>query len=372
MDGKMEIFSLLATPLGIAMKWLYIWLQNYGWTIILFTVLAKILMFPLSIKQQKSTAKTSAYQPMIQEIQKKWANDKAKQNQELQKFYEENNIKLAAGCAPAILNMFVVLGMIAVIQAPLKYILQMPEATINDGAAIIKHYNPESNIDEASASYTRQSILIGEIKENPQRFIDGVSLKDAEGKDYEAKIDTAQIKNVTEFNFEFLGLNLANAPKLRMDRYLILPIISVLTMLLSQLIAMKTNPAAAQQGNQMMMITLVTGVMFGFYAFRVPVGFSLYYTMSNIMQIFQQMALRKMYDPQKIKEEIAAEIEARRAEKKAKKKVTVQSEDGKAVNLDVSEAELNKMRLAKARELDEKKYLAEEETENSTKKEEDE
>lgn len=356
MDGIMAIFSVLATPLGIAMKWLYTLLQNYGWTIIVFTILARVLMFPLSIKQQKSTARMSAYQPMIQEIQKKWANDKNKQNQEVQKFYEENNIKMTAGCAPMLVNMLVIFGMIAVIQAPLNYILQVPETAIDQGVAIVKHFDPESNIDSGSSSYTRQSILIGEIKENPQRFIEGVTATDADGKEFHAAIEAAQVEKVKEFNFEFLGLNLANAPRLNFDRYLIMPILSVLTMFASQFIVMKTSPTSGQQGGQMMIMTLLMGVMFGFYAFRVPVGFSLYYTVSNVMMLFQQLVLRKIYDPLKIREEIEVEMEARRAAKKAKKKVVVRDDEGDVVSLDVSEAELNKLRLARAREMDAKRY----------------
>ena len=65
----MNIFGFLAPLLGWIMEWIYRFIPNYGWTMILFTLLARLLMFPLSIKQQKSTARMSAIQPMMQEIQ---------------------------------------------------------------------------------------------------------------------------------------------------------------------------------------------------------------------------------------------------------------------------------------------------------------
>ena len=71
------------------MEWIYRFIPNYGWTMILFTLLARLLMFPLSIKQQKSTARMSAFQPMMQEIQKKYANDKQRQNEEMMKLQQD-------------------------------------------------------------------------------------------------------------------------------------------------------------------------------------------------------------------------------------------------------------------------------------------
>ncbi len=350
----MGIFSILASPLGIAMQWLYTFLQNYGFAIILFTILVRALTFPLGIKERKGTARTMAYQPMLQEIQKKWANDKRKQQQEVQKFYEENNIKMAGGCAPMLVNMLVLFGMIAVIQSPLNYILQVPADQVQNAVAIVKHYDPQSTIDTDNP-VAQQSAIIEAIKQNPDRFIEGVPAKTEDGTAYTANVGVAEVEKVQEFNFQFLGLNLAGAPQMKFDAYLIWPILSVLTMLLSQVIIMKTNPSP-QGGKSMIIMSVIMGAMFGFYAFTVPVGFSLYYTISNVMMLVQQMVLRKMYDPAKIREEIEAEMEARRAAKKAKKKVTVVDEAGEEKTLDVGEAELNRLRLERARALDAKRY----------------
>ena len=96
----MNFLGFLAPLLGIIMEWIYKLIPSYGWTLIIFTLLTKILMFPLSVKQQKSTARMSAYQPMMQEIQKKWANDKNRQQEELMKFQQETGMSMTAGCLP--------------------------------------------------------------------------------------------------------------------------------------------------------------------------------------------------------------------------------------------------------------------------------
>ena len=92
---------ILGYPLGLIMRLLYNILHSYGWSLIIFTLLVKLVMVPLSIKQQKSSAKMAAIQPQMQEIQKMYAKNQQKMNEELQKLYQlmlklhlENMIRL--------------------------------------------------------------------------------------------------------------------------------------------------------------------------------------------------------------------------------------------------------------------------------------
>lgn len=359
----MQILGFLATPLAFVMRLLYGFLQNYGWTIIVTTIILRLLMFPLTMMQQKNQARMSAFQPMIQEIQKKWANDKNRQNQEVMKFQEEHNIKMTAGCLPMVVNMVVLFSLIVVIQAPLNYMLKVPAEEIGYGVQIVEYYNPESKISENA--YTKESILIGEITENPEIFIKGFE-DDATGE--VVAMDPDVVKEIENFNFEFLGLNLAITPTFAFNVYLILPILSVLTMFASQFIIMKTS-GQNQMGGQMWIMTIVMGLFFGWYAFTVPVGFSLYYTASNVVMTLQQLLVRRIYNPEDIKQQIMDEIEEKRKAKKAKKQVTVKDESGKTVTKEMSDSEIAKVRLAKARALDEERYGGEASEEDEQKAE---
>lgn len=351
-----SIFGFLAPPLGYVVQFIYSLVQNYGWTLILFTILIRVVLFPLAIRQQKSTARMGAYQPMLQEIQKKWANDRNRQNQEVQKFYQENNIKMTAGCLPMVINLIVLFGVIAVIQAPLQYIVHVPEDQIAAGIQIVEHYYPEKEMSKNT--YTQQSILIGEMQENPQYFLDGVEVEGEDGKTTLTQVAPEWVDAITEFNFEFLGLDLSQAPSMNFNRNLILPILSVLTMLGSQVIIMKFSGQGAQQGKAMMWImTLVMGVVFAVFAFRIPIGFSLYYTASNCVMTVQQLIVKKIYDPKKIREQLEQEIEARRKAKKEQQKaktVIVTADDGEVQEL--TETDAVKARLERARRLDALKY----------------
>ena len=90
------ILNLIATPLGWLMNIIYQVVGNYGVTLILFTLLTKVILFPLAWNQKKSTIKMSAFQPMINDINKKYANDKMKQQEELTRLQQENGFSMTS------------------------------------------------------------------------------------------------------------------------------------------------------------------------------------------------------------------------------------------------------------------------------------
>ena len=111
-----------------------------------------------------------------------------------------------------------------------------------------------------------------------------------------------------------------------------------------------------QMSGSMKFLPWAMSIMFGFITFTVPVGFSLYYTASNVFALAQSIVLKKMYNPEKIKQQVQEEIEAKRAERKKKKQVKVVAADGAEVVKDVSQAELDRIRLERARQMEDERY----------------
>ena len=107
--------NILGYPLGLIMRLLYNILHSYGWSLILFTLLVRLVLVPLSIKQQKSSAKMAAIQPQMQEIQKMYAKNQTKMNEELQKLYQREKYNPAGGCLPMLITLLVLFGLIDVI-----------------------------------------------------------------------------------------------------------------------------------------------------------------------------------------------------------------------------------------------------------------
>lgn len=113
---------MIAKPLGLLLSFLYGIVSNYGITIILFTVIVKLLMLPLTFHQMKQTKQMGEIQPKIKELQEKYKNDKEKLNIKTMELYKEYKINPLGGCLPLLIQMPIIFGLFAVLREPIKYI----------------------------------------------------------------------------------------------------------------------------------------------------------------------------------------------------------------------------------------------------------
>ncbi len=87
------------------LNWIYSWLGNYGWSVVLFTLLIRLVMLPLDIKSKKSMRAMSKVQPQLQALQAKYANDKEKLNQKTMELYKKEHVSPTAGCLPMLISL---------------------------------------------------------------------------------------------------------------------------------------------------------------------------------------------------------------------------------------------------------------------------
>lgn len=112
-----NIFDLLVNkPLGFIIEQIYKLGLNYGWSIIIFTIIVKLIILPLNIKSQKAMRKQQKVQPILMELQKKYANDREKLSTETMKVYKENNISMMGGCLPLLIQFPILIGLWNVIR----------------------------------------------------------------------------------------------------------------------------------------------------------------------------------------------------------------------------------------------------------------
>lgn len=115
------ILGVIAKPLGILLDLLYGFINNYGITIIIFTVLVKLCLYPLYIKQTKSTAKIAEVQPKMEALQRKYANDKETLNIKMAELYKEEKFNPMGGCLPMLIQMPIIMGLFALLRNPMRY-----------------------------------------------------------------------------------------------------------------------------------------------------------------------------------------------------------------------------------------------------------
>ena len=340
MDKGMNFFYILSGPLGYVMEWIYKLLPNYGWDIILFTLLINIVKIPLQLSQQKSMAKMSAFQPMIMDIQTKYKDKPEKQQEELMKLQQDYGYKPTAGCVPMLLNFLVIFGVIGVVYNPLERIFHISAAALAAAGEAL------TAAGVSFTAITRDTNIIAQVVAGNSSVIGCFSAD--------------QIATITEFSqhMNFLGIDLTRIPQIGLSLDLVLPLLSVVTMFLSTHISMK---ASGQQMQGSMKVTMyLMPLMYLFFCFTYPLAFSLYYVISNIVMTVQTQVMRKIYDPEKMRKEVEAQIEEKKKQqKRGVKSTTVKVTDpktGKVTEKNLSASEMNKCRLEYARKLDAERY----------------
>ena len=339
------ISEIFGYPLGYIMQGCYYLTHNYALSLLLFTLVTKVLLFPLAVKQQKSTAQMAVFQPKITEIQKKFANDKKKQQDEMMKLYSDYGYNPAGGCLPMLIQFPILFGLIDVIYKPLTHIIRIPSDVITKGIEIAKEL-PGITVN----SINPQVSLISAVQTSPDAF----------GKIFSA----GQMTKIQEINFSFFGLDLSQMPQLAFNAALLIPILAGLSMILSSVCSMKFSGsgqamAAGAGGNTSKFMLYGMSIFSAVFAFQVPMGVGLYWIFQNVILIGQSYLLNRIYNPKKLA--VAYEEKMKAVQESKKKKVKIEVEDKKTgskkvVEKTLSEKEINLLRLAKARELDAKKY----------------
>ena len=113
--------NIIAEPLSRLMHLVYDLVGHYGISIIVFTVIVKLLMIPLTVKQAKSMKNMQEIQPKINEIQKQYKNDKEKMNQKVMELYKEHNVNPMGGCLPLLIQFPIIIGLFTVLRTPEEY-----------------------------------------------------------------------------------------------------------------------------------------------------------------------------------------------------------------------------------------------------------
>ncbi len=327
------ITTFIPSTLGIAMRFIQGFAGSYWLSLLLFALFIKIILFPLALKQQQSSAKMAAFQPVLADIQKTYANDKQKQQEEFMRLQQEHGYSPLSGCLPLLIQMPILFGLIDVVYQPLSYIINASNETITAGMELI---------GLNSADRTAETTLIGNIQQNPEQFA-GVFSAD-------------EISRIIALDLNFFGINLATIPSFSdFDIIWLVPIISCLTMVLSMTIT--TKMSGTQLQGSMKAMPYISSLMFLYFGFTMPAGVTFYWIGSNLFGLVQSLITRRIYNPEQLKEKFRQEIEEKNKNRKKKNKVVkIETENGETVEKVVSQNELEKLNLQKAREAMAQKY----------------
>ena len=324
------LFDLLAVPLGWIFWAIYQLIPNYFGAMILFVLLVKLLSFPLSLKQQKSTADRAKLQPRLDRIQKKYGQDPKKVQEKQAALYEKEGVSPAGGCLPMLVTMIVLFGMIAVIYKPVSHMARLPEEVIETSISVVKD-NTEDKKDLqqlADNSYYRELRMLQALEDNKSEIIGAIAKLDDDVLDGKAAIDYYNEMIDIRDEFNFFGQTMLERPSYngwKPNWLWVIPILSAITALFTSLISQKYNKALTQPGQAGQGCTtfMTLGLMpiFSLYiTFTVPGGVGIYWIFSNLLGLGQTVLLNKIYNPAKIRAQAEIEYEERRRQKREDKK----------------------------------------------------
>ena len=318
----MDIWQTLMTPFSWILKLFCQVFNSYGIALFLFTVVVKILLFPLNMKGKRSMIKMNVVNAQVQEIQKRCGNDRERYNQELQKFYAENNVSPLGGCGWSLLPIVFLYPLYAIIRRPLKYMMWLTEDAVKAIAGALNWTAVKGS--EFVVGGTNELILGAMINEGNL-----TAAKAAAG---------AAAASVFVINFNFFGIDLSQTPQFRFWTnglswgaigLFLLPLISAGLSVVSMLVTQKTNQMNKNQEIKMNWSMMLMGPAISLWiGFVMPAGLCIYWISNSLLGMVQEFItgrmLRKDYEAaQKEMEEQqrkAKEAEKERRRKAAEKK----------------------------------------------------
>lgn len=289
------MFQFFANLFGYLLKGLYYLVNNYGMAIILFTVVIKLLLLPLSIKQQRTMKKSIKMQDKMKSIQFKYKNDQEKMNQELMKMYKEENMSPFSGCITAIVQMILLLSIFYLVKSPLTFMEKVNADKINTYTTQLQESEVQINKAYPEIDLIREYNLL--------------------------KVKNPEDENIEKLNIKmnFLGLDLSKVPQQNMNDYTvyIIPILYIISSFISirltttmqqknmkkdkEIIDGETGEVEKKEDENEMdtmnqtnkMMSWMVPIMSISIAFVAPLGLALYWFINNVLMIVERLILEK-------------------------------------------------------------------------------
>ena len=315
------MFSTLGYIICIPFAWLVRLLYNltgsYGMAIILFTVVLKLILLPFQLKSKKSMMRMNRMNGKIQEIQKKYANNQVKMQEEMQKLYQEEGVSPMSGCLWSFLPLPILLALYSIMRQPITHLMMLSNDVVQELVAKIT----AMGVDMSGIVMMKNGAAV--VK-------DGVTQLQPYGQIHLVKAVTehypeaaAGIDGWTDLDFNFIGLALAATPSsvLKTDSFqwaiiglILIPILAGLFQLLMSIYTMKSQSQDGAAAGSMKGMMYMMPLMSVYIGFIMPAALGIYWIAQSVFSLIQEVIMTKFFN-KKLEEEENARYEARQADR---------------------------------------------------------
>ena len=307
----------ICIPFAALLRLFYNLTGSYGVAIILFTLAIKLILLPFQMKSKKSMVRMSRMSGKMKEIQKKYANNQAKMNEEMQKFYAEEGVNPMSGCLWSFLPLPILLALYSIIRQPITHFMMLGEDVV------------QKLVAAATAAGVDMSAIV-QMKDGAAVVVDGVTQLSPYGQIGLAKVAssmpvlTSGIDGWINMNYDFLGLDLSATPWSVVSTFaisaavigmILIPLLAGGSQLLFSRITMKQQPGMDGPGagttkTMMYMMPLMSV----YFAFIMPAALGVYWISQSLISMVKELIMGKFYN-KKLEEEETARYEARQADR---------------------------------------------------------
>ena len=328
-----QLSDIVIVPFSYLLRFLYQLVNNYGWALILFTILVKIILIPLTAKSKKSMMQMSRMTPYVQALRKKYENDPQKQNEAIQALYKEEGVSGGCGCLWSFVPLLILIPLYTIVREPITYILGESSEVAAKIVEIIKGAAPEGVF--SSNNYYDQMIAAPLI---PQY------------KDLLAELNLSA-DTLQGVNFTFFGIDLAAIPSFNVFAAsfwkwstigaFLLPVLSAGSQVITSLISQKMNNSvitdekgledketaknsdANQTAKTMLYMMPIMTLIFGF---SMSAAMSLYWLIQGVASTIIDVILTKIYRKSYDEEDHARRLKALQEEAEEAEKERIRAE----------------------------------------------
>lgn len=307
----------ICVPFAWLVRLFYDLTNSYGVALILFTLVIKLIMLPFQMKSKKSMMRMSRVSGQMQDLQKRYAKNQAKLQEEMQKLYEEEGVNPMSGCLWSFLPLPILMALYSIIRQPITHFMMLSKDVLQTVVQSV-----------ADAGVDLTNIVMMDKATGAPALKDGLYQMAAYGQINLVKavqeMGLSTPDGWFDVNYNFLGLDLTATPWEYVKSFtftwavigvILIPILAGLSQFVFSKLTMKTQPQADAAGGASMKSMMYMMPLFSVYiAFIMPAALGVYWIAQSVFSLIQEAILNKTFSA-KLSEEEEARFQARQADR---------------------------------------------------------
>lgn len=307
----------ICVPFAWLVRLFYDLTNSYGVALILFTLVIKLIMLPFQMKSKKSMMRMSRVSGQMQDLQKRYAKNQAKLQEEMQKLYEEEGVNPMSGCLWSLIPFPILIALYSIIRQPITHFMMLSKDVLQTVVQSV-----------ADAGVDLTNIVMMDKATGAPALKDGLYQMAAYGQINLVKavqeMGLSTPEGWFDMNYNFLGLDLTATPWEYVKNFtftwavigvILIPILAGLSQFVFSKLTMKTQPQAdAAGGASMKSMMYMMPLMSVYIAFVMPAALGVYWIAQSVFSLIQEAILNKTFSA-KLSEEEEARFQARQADR---------------------------------------------------------